>query len=229
MKTLLLALPLSVLFLGCIEEVPSHSTGGSTSAGSSVAGPEFLSLGSDVSSITENESIVVSAVLTDADGIDDLIGGTLKSPDGSITYGAFSSAAQEGAYQITVSWDQFDKIESLEFIGQTSREVMAEFYDVGGHSVAQTLTITFQCKTGAKAGQCYGFSDECTDDSCDDYCLKRGMECVDFCSIGNKTGVVWEAFSNKNACKAGTNPISSGESCATPNSDATMRCCCSPL
>lgn len=41
-----------------------------------------------------------SVVLTDPDGIDDLIGGTLKDPDSGSSYGAFVTEAGEGAYAL---------------------------------------------------------------------------------------------------------------------------------
>jgi hypothetical protein len=47
------------------------------------------------------ESITFTAVLTDPDGIDDLIGGSLTNADGSIQYGAFVTSGQEGSYSLT--------------------------------------------------------------------------------------------------------------------------------
>ena len=46
--------------------------------------PRFLTFGTNVTSIGWGGAVTFTAVLTDPDGIDDLIGGSLTSPDGAI-------------------------------------------------------------------------------------------------------------------------------------------------
>src|SRR5688572_16528714 len=49
--------------------------------------PVFLSLQTNVSKITAGESVIFTAVLTDPDGVDDIVGGTLSDQTGMIGYG----------------------------------------------------------------------------------------------------------------------------------------------
>jgi hypothetical protein len=53
--------------------------------------------------MTSSDRLAVSAVVTDPDGIDDLIGGTLTTTDGASTFGAFATDASEGAYSISLT------------------------------------------------------------------------------------------------------------------------------
>src|SRR5688572_30415979 len=80
-------------------------------------GPVFLSFGSDVPELSAGQSVTFTVVLTDPDGIDDLIGGSLKSEDGKSTYGAFVTSGQEGSYSLTVGWAQMNRVEPIDFRG----------------------------------------------------------------------------------------------------------------
>lgn len=123
---------------------------------SSPDAPRFLSFGTNVSAISEGESIMFTAVLTDPDGIDDLIGGSLTSDDGMVQYGAFATSGQEGSYTLSVSWDQFQQVEDIVFLTMGNRVLRAEFFDVDGNSVQRTVTVSFRCSNGAYAcaGRC---------------------------------------------------------------------------
>ena len=120
--------------------------------------PRFLSLGTNATSISPGESITFTAVLTDPDGIDDLIGGTLFATGNQTQqYGAFTAGAQEGAYELTVSWSEMNQLAPIEFVGNSSaRKFTAIFYDSAGHSVQRIITIDLTCKSGSGAcdGQC---------------------------------------------------------------------------
>jgi hypothetical protein len=65
--------------------------------------PVILLLATNTDTLTQSdrESLTFSVVVTDPDGIDDIIGGTLEDPDGG-TYGAFISSAEEGSYTISL-------------------------------------------------------------------------------------------------------------------------------
>jgi len=105
--------------------------------------PVFLSFGTNVTALSEGESVTFSAVLTDPDGIDDLIGGSLI--DGTIQYGSFSTTGQEGAYSMTLAWSQVDQVRALEFDLEDSRMFEAVFFDVDGHRVSRTVSLRFHC------------------------------------------------------------------------------------
>ncbi|MBW1811394.1 MAG: hypothetical protein JRJ87_24610 [Deltaproteobacteria bacterium] len=173
--------------------------------------PMILSFGTNVSDITEGESVTFTAVVSDPDGIDDLIGGALKSPDGTVVYGAFATSAQEGAYTLTITWNAVDQAQSIEFTGEDTRTFLAEFFDISGHTVVEQVTIQLYCDTGAacdgkcvdlstssnncgacrhacavaggcSSGACYEWS-SCTEvgDTCDDICASEGRTCAVVC------------------------------------------------
>ena len=60
--------------------------------------PVLLSLQTNVPKITAGESVTFTAILTDPDGVDDIVGGTLSDTTGSIGYGPFVAAGQPGTY-----------------------------------------------------------------------------------------------------------------------------------
>jgi hypothetical protein len=114
----------------------------------------------DTDRITSYENILFTVVVTDPDGIDDLIGGTLTSPDGK-AFGAFATAAQEGAYTASVSWSQFQRMQPIEFISSLTRKVIATFYDVSGNSVQVEYDVSFHCDgLGACDGECTNLSQD---------------------------------------------------------------------
>lgn len=145
-------------FAGCGAERPTSrdaaaADGGRADAeGSEEGAPVILSFGTSVSALTEGETVVFTAVLTDPDGIEDVIGGALKNADATTVYGAFATSADEGSYALTLTWETVDQAQRLEFIGDASRVFSAEFFDVAGHTVTADATIRFFCDTGAACG-----------------------------------------------------------------------------
>jgi hypothetical protein len=115
-------------------------------------GPRVLSISSNRTSIGEGESVVVSAVVTDPQGIDDVIGGTLLDPTNDATYGTFATSAAEGAYEIVVTWDDFNAVRPLTFDEQDQRTLRARFFDASGNEAFADLRITLTCG-GASACQ----------------------------------------------------------------------------
>lgn len=116
--------------------------------------PIFLNFGTNVTTLTGGhddepgdggESVVFTAVLTDPDGIDDLIGGSLTDVTGAIQYGAFSTSGQEGAYTITLSWNAINQAKDISFRQMTERTFMAVFFDVAGHRVEKSVAIKLTC------------------------------------------------------------------------------------
>lgn len=107
-------------------------------------GPVFLSFGSNVNSLTEGQTVRFTAVLTDPDGVDDLIGGALRSPDGAY-YGAFATAAQEGSYSLLLSWAEISQARPIDFMAEQGRDFEAEFFDAGGRRAVRTLSLKLHC------------------------------------------------------------------------------------
>lgn len=174
----------------CPEDCPAITDGGGDNPApdqpQASGAPQILSLLSNVASITEGESVVVTAVVTDPDGIDDLIGGTLTDIN-QASYGAFTTTAQEGSYQVTITWAAMSQIEPISFgYGQTEqRPLVATFYDQKGHTTSSPVSITLTCKgLEACSGTCLDTmvdSDNCG--SCDHTC-PRNTYAQDGCFLG---------------------------------------------
>jgi len=107
-----------------------------------------------------SRSVLITAVVSDPDGIDDVIGGVLVG-DGA-TYGAFATAAAEGAYEISVSFDDLENITPFVSTpaGGTKRWLTAEFFDVAGHKTTGQVEISISCEddtAGICEGECHDF------------------------------------------------------------------------
>jgi len=148
---------------------------------SSVDGaPFFISFSTNVGQITEGESVVFTAIVSDPDGFGDIAGGTLFTEDGAFSYGPFVSAGQEGTYSITVSWAEVDQVASIEFDNfEQDRVFRAEFFDKEGHKVTKDTMITLHCAGG---GACDGSCKDLQNDGSN--CGVCGMFCSGGCGGG---------------------------------------------
>ncbi|HPH68399.1 MAG TPA: hypothetical protein PLF40_21730 [Kofleriaceae bacterium] len=156
--------------------------GGTPDAGgvTNPSAPRFLSFGTNVTRLTEYETISFTAVLTDPDGIDDLIGGSLTSPDGTIQYGAFASPGQEGSYSIRLTWDAINQVEDITFATKERREFRAEFFDAAGHSAERLISIELSCNDRyACDGNCASICGAGLEQrvSCKAACSQKDMDC----------------------------------------------------
>ncbi len=160
------------------SEMPPTSDTASTAP---VAGaPVFLSLQMNVSKITAGETVIFTAVLTDPDGVDDIVGGTLSDVSGMIGYGPFVAAGQEGTYSIDVSWDAVNQAQPIQFEGVDLKKLFrAEFYDQMANKVHQDVELTLTCMEGSA---CSGV---CTDIMMDaDHCGACNKACEGGCDVG---------------------------------------------
>jgi len=129
------------------------ANGGATGSGGSSSGghdPIFLSLGTNTSLLRSLQTLTVSAVLTDPDGIADLIGGNLFDPSNQNVYGTFTTSADEGSYSLTLSWAQINMIEPINADPTgVDRPLRAQFFDAEGHMASRDVTIKLRCATGS--------------------------------------------------------------------------------
>ncbi len=175
-----------------------------TASGSDPGGPTFLSFATNVSAIGWDESVVFTAVLTDPDGVDDVIGGALKAPSGA-AYGAFATSGQEGAYQLNLSWAQMDQLETIEFelAAEGQRTFIAEFFDGAGNRAERQITLTFDCGGfGACGGYCGQLrcGSECVAAWSDENCGSCGNDCgYGYCD----EGACWGAENSNALCSDG--------------------------
>lgn len=167
---------------------PSTGPGGSdstpTSGDSTTApvegAPVIISLQTNVSKITAGESVIFTAVLTDPDGVDDIVGGTLSDASGQIGYGPFVAAGQEGTYSISLSWEAMQQAGAIQFEGMDlARVFRAEFYDQDVHKVQQDVELMLTCAEGSACdGVCINIMTD------KESCGSCGAVCVGGCEGG---------------------------------------------
>lgn len=134
--------------------------------------PVVLSFTANVSALTEGETVRLTAIVTDPDGVDDLIGGELRI--GETTLSPFATSADEGAYGLDLTWGNFDQVLDLTFDGEANHELTAVFFDQSGNTASLSLSLRFHCD-GADA--CQG---ACVDKNADpDHCGTCGNVCPD--------------------------------------------------
>lgn len=138
-------------------------------------GPVILDFSVNTPTLTELDVLIFSVVVTDPDGIDDVIGGTLKAGNGS-SYGAFQTASSEGAYELTQTWEQLGTVDEITFDDVEQRSFIAEFFDAAGHSVTQEVTVSLSCSEDAFGA--------CVDGMCQwleavDACGSCDLDCTD--------------------------------------------------
>ena len=122
--------------------------------------PAFLSLATNAVRITETDLLRFSVVVTDPDGIEDVVGGTLTSPEGS-AYATFQAEASEGAYAAALTWAELHLASLIAFEGEQARTFVATFFDQDGASVSQEVVVTLYCDTGhACEGTCLDVSSD---------------------------------------------------------------------
>jgi hypothetical protein len=122
-------------------------------------GPTILNLSTNVTTLTPEEQLVVTAVVTDPQGIAQVVGGTLSDPGGA-SYGAFQVSTTSGAYSLTLTWAAIETVKDIDSgAGGTSRTFDAVFYDQSGNSTSQEFSIQLECDTTTD-GICGG---ACTD------------------------------------------------------------------
>jgi hypothetical protein len=164
---------------------PDPTSDASPGGSSAPNAPKILSLSTNLMTMTSSDKLVVSAVVTDPDGIDDLIGGTLTTTDGTSTFGAFATDASEGAYSISLTWADINATQPIDAPVDTTtpRAFRASFYDVAGHTVYRDVTVNLGCSDHRVA--CGG---QCLIDACG-VCGHTCTVCGDHvCSTGETAG-----------------------------------------
>lgn len=164
--------------------------------------PRILTLDTNAREIHEGDPLVITAVVTDPDGIDDLIGGTLVDPDTGATYGAFATSAAEGAYSIQLEWFAIDLVRAIDTpAGGADRTFRARFYDVAGHIAEGDAVVALACYD-AELAVCGGYCRDLATDA--DHCgachtpTPDGAECQ-----GGQPGCALGAESSVAACTDG--------------------------
>jgi hypothetical protein len=128
-------------------------------------GPNIIDVATNITTVRNVDSVIFTAIVTDPDGVDDVIGGDLVDSGTGSTYHAFSTSASEGSYEVSVSWNEMNIVSAIDFTNTGSRTFKARFFDVAGHVSEKSVTLTLTCD-GSPA--CNGFcgNGRCGDGNC---------------------------------------------------------------
>lgn len=107
-------------------------------------GPEIIDFGTNRAEMTPGDMLTFTATVIDPDGPDDIQGGSLKTPDESRTYGAFTDLGN-GTYELMIDWYEIHGAEPIEFDAPMPRTFLAVFFDNTGKHHARAIDITLTC------------------------------------------------------------------------------------
>lgn len=130
----------------------ASNDGGGGGGGSQA--PRIITLSANVTRLFVGQQLKITAIVSDPQGINDLIGGQLEHPGGG-TYGNFATAAQEGAYGMTLDWQAINQVAPIDApVAGIGRSFRARFFDVAGHEATRDIVITLLC--GGAQSACQG-------------------------------------------------------------------------
>lgn len=107
-------------------------------------GPEIIDFGTNRAEMAPEDMLTFTATVIDPDGPDDIQGGSLKTPDESRTYGAFTDLGN-GTYELMIDWDEIHGAEPINFDTPMPRTFLAVFFDNTGKHHSRTIDITLTC------------------------------------------------------------------------------------
>ncbi|RMD60380.1 MAG: hypothetical protein D6828_00040, partial [Nitrospirae bacterium] len=108
--------------------------------------PQILSLQANSTTISDFDTLTITAVVNDPDGPGDILGGILTEDYQNTTYnyGAFSWQAQ-GTYSISLDWYAVKQVRDFAEGSGDTRTFTVIFYDSANNEVSDTITIEFVC------------------------------------------------------------------------------------
>lgn len=142
--------------------------------------PRILSWALSSMELTPTRTINISAVVTDPDGLNDLVGGTLVD-DQNRAYGTFANSTGAGSYSLSLSWPGSNQIDPITGAG-LSRSLIARFFDVEGNMVEQRFSISLHCDDSG-ATPCSGICTSLDEDLHN--CGACGFGCADPSTISS--------------------------------------------
>ena len=156
--------------------------------------PTIVQFSSNRTTLTEDGTLVLSAIVTDPQGVDDVIGGTLESPTGAL-YASFATSASEGSYGANLDWNSIHQVDTIEF--RVSKEIVlvAKFFDQAANATSRTLTIRLECSDAEMS-------------ACD-------ASCIDLQNSLDHCGACQRGCSEDGSCTGGECRCSSDEACLT--------------
>ena len=163
------------------DDTGDDDTGDDDTTGQSVpGGPEVMNLAATPSTVAEDEAVSFTAMVTDEDGLDDLVGGQLTSHGGAVSHGTFAQIAG-GTFDLSTSWDQINMAKAIEFDDQGTWLFTAVFSDSTGKEGTKGVEVTFTCGGSDACGGDCGFDLQSDvhncgtcGESCDEACHEGG-------------------------------------------------------
>lgn len=109
--------------------------------------PQILQLTVNMPVMTEEDTLVITAIVTDPNGLSDILGGTLLDPETLASYGTFTEAEPAGAYMISLSWWSIAKMQGF-YTGEygVSRTFSARFFDASGNAAQAQVAVMLNCR-----------------------------------------------------------------------------------
>lgn len=175
--------------------------------------------------LTPSRPVTLTAVVTDPDGIDDVIGGSLRDPETGGVYGPLSAAATEGVYTLTLNFENVSAVRPLEFgPGGTTRSFAATIFDAAGHETTAAISLNIRCEPddwAACDGRCVDLQSD--DENCGT--CGRTLGSGAFCADGEPTCPDSSCFEGDRCVFAGSethcrlcgNSCVAGASCSRVN------------
>jgi hypothetical protein len=151
LSSLLALLSSSLLAVGCAGS-PSHADGGDAGTEVSDPGrsPRLLSLSANPLPLTPSMPTVISALVSDPQGLATLAGGKLNDENG-VTLGVFSTPGGQGTFTYALAWGALQQNSPINFsLDGGVRRVTAIFYDADGNHIAEPFPVALACE---RAGQ----------------------------------------------------------------------------
>lgn len=185
---------------GTPQDTGTSDTGETVDTGDTTTGPgapNILNFSTNVTRLTRNQSITFSVVVTDPEGIDDLIGGQLVNPEGG-TYGSFQTSAAEGSYSLQLTWADINQVAPINVEStEATRFFRAEFYDQGGAKATRTVAVALHCDG---RNVCEGTCVDLDEDA--DHCGTCNTACdeQDTCNAGTCEGEVCTNSNMSRSC-----------------------------
>ncbi len=131
--------------------------------------PELVTISSNKPTLNAGESLIITATVTDPDGVDDLAGGSLVDADSGASYGAFTSGGAAGSFALTLTWGALGAVEAIDAppsgVGRSFRAV---FLDKAGAKAEGAVDVTLRCDGGDTKSLCAGHCADLQTDS--DHC-----------------------------------------------------------
>lgn len=182
----------------------STTTASTTTEGmSDPKGPNIEAFFSDVTQLEETGVVTFTVMVTDPDGLDTLVGGTLQAPDGAAIYGPLSQLSG-GTFALQLSWQQMNEKVPIEFESEELRTFRVEISDQDGHKATSEVEVTLVCADGFSA--CGG---TCLGTSLDDDLVNCG-ECGTICGSACVAGKCMDAEPGWTDCSYASTLVEAG-------------------